>query len=115
MKNQNNKRKQEMWHSSPGHLWLLFDGQQNGLCVNEDRPAGETRQEQNEDRPLQNDPNSQQVTAPKGLKPDHFLLNFFPLKILVNTCHSWWKMVYDKLRLIPEKLEYHTLLTSQIQ
>lgn len=68
MKNKNNSR--------PGHLWILSDGQQNGLCVNEDRPAGETRQEQNEDCPLQNDPNSQQVTAPKGLKPDRFFIIF---------------------------------------
>lgn len=40
---------------SPGHLGILAHAQQDGLCVNEETPAGESEQQQNEGASLHDD------------------------------------------------------------
>lgn len=54
--------------SRPGNLGLLFDQQQYELRVDQEGPAGETRQQQNENGALHNDADSQQIPTPERLK-----------------------------------------------
>lgn len=79
--------KEQNWEhvSQPGNLWLLFDQQQYQLRVDQEGPAGETRQQQNENRPLQDDADSQEVAAAERLRA---VFHFVSLR--VSTLWAVW-------------------------
>ena len=52
---------------SPGHLWFLPQGQQDGLSIDEDGPAGQAEQQYNQRAPLEDLTHSLQVLTAKGL------------------------------------------------
>ena len=58
----------------PGNLGTLTQGQQDGLHVDEQPPAGQAEQQQDQDTPLQDHAHARKVPAPKRLRsgtPNH--------------------------------------------